>query len=179
MRKAVFLDRDGTIIRDEHYLDDPDRLHILPGVREALSLAKDAGFLLVVISNQSGIGRGIISERDARRVHRRFVEQFKKAGITFDAVKYCPHAPNDGCTCRKPSPSLLREVATELDLDLSESYMIGDKISDVAAGRRAGCRTILFDPENTHEFKHELADIVVESWHQISALIRQNETLGA
>lgn len=144
---AVFLDRDGTLIEDLGYPREPERVRLLPGVRDALHALHDAGFGLVVIGNQSGIGRGIITEDEARAVHARFVDLLAADGITLDAVKYCPHAPWQACDCRKPAPGLLLEAATELGLDLAASFMVGDKCSDVAAGHRAGCRSVQFGSE--------------------------------
>lgn len=142
--RAVFLDRDGTLIEDLDYAREPERVRLLAGVAQALSQLRASGFQLVVVSNQSGIGRGIISEREARAVHERFVALLTDEGIELDAVKYCPHAPEEGCACRKPAPGMLTDAASELGLDLRESFMVGDKDSDVEAGRRAGCRSILF-----------------------------------
>lgn len=136
-RKALFLDRDGTLIVDVGYPRDPARVEILSGAVEALRGYSD--YALVVISNQSGIARGLITEDEWRAVHERFVELFANEGITFAGSYYCKHGPDDGCACRKPEPGMLRQAARELDLDLAQSIMIGDKPSDVEAGRRAGC----------------------------------------
>ena len=141
---AVFLDRDGTLIEDQGYPRDAARVRLLPGVSAALRGLRDAGFSLVVVGNQSGIGRGIITEDEARAVHDRFVDLLAEAEIELDGVKYCPHAPWEDCACRKPSPALLLEAADELGIDPAASFMVGDKCSDVEAGRRAGCRTVQF-----------------------------------
>jgi histidinol-phosphate phosphatase family protein len=139
MKPAVFLDRDGTLIVDPGYPKDPELVELLPGVVEALTRFRDAGFALVVISNQAGVGRGIITPEQARAVHTRFLAIFAKQGIRFDDVRYCFHAPAEGCPCRKPSPRMIVESAAALELDVSQSFMIGDKSSDVEAGRAAGC----------------------------------------
>ncbi|MDQ6745242.1 MAG: HAD family hydrolase [Actinomycetota bacterium] len=143
--RAVFMDRDGTLMEDVGYPRDPAQVRLLPGVTEALRRLHDAGFLLVIVSNQSGVGRGLISPEQATAVHRRLMEMLGEDGVSLDQARYCPHAPEDGCDCRKPSPSMLIDAAFSLDIDLSVSYMIGDKRSDVEAGRRAGCRTILLE----------------------------------
>lgn len=143
MKPAIFLDRDGTIIHDVSYPRDPAEISILPGAVEALTLLHDTGFLLVVISNQSGIGRGMVTEDEFRRVHVRFVELFSAHDVLFDGAYYCPHAPDDACECRKPLPGMLQAAARELQIDLSRSFMVGDKPGDVLAGQRAGCRTTL------------------------------------
>lgn len=141
---AVFLDRDGTVIEDVGYPRDPDAVRFLPGAIDALQALRDAGFRLVVISNQSGIGRGIITPDEARAVHERFAGALSDAGVELAGSRYCPHSPDDRCGCRKPEPAMILEVAAELNIDLSRSYMVGDKESDVEAGRRAGTRTIRF-----------------------------------
>lgn len=137
---AVFLDRDGTLIEDVGYPRDPEEVRLLPGVPAALRRLAAAGLRLVVVSNQSGIGRGLIRTEEASAVHDRLVAHLGGQGIVLDGAKYCPHAPGEGCDCRKPAPGMLLDAAAELDLDLGSSFMIGDKQSDVEAGRRAGCR---------------------------------------
>ena len=144
---AVFLDRDGTLIDDVGYPRDPARVRLVDGAAEALARLRQAGFRLVVVSNQSGIGRGLITEDEARSVHERFVSELERRGVRLDGVRYCPHAPEAGCDCRKPAPGLLLAAADDLGLDLDASFMVGDKSSDVEAGHRAGCQTILFTPD--------------------------------
>lgn len=146
-RRALFLDRDGTLIVDVGYPRDPALVEVIPGAAEALrELQLDRA--LVVISNQSGIARGKISEVEAAAVHERFVALFADAGVTFAGFYYCPHGPDDGCRCRKPAPGLLEDAARELGLDLARSAMIGDKPSDLEAGRAAGCGFVIrFGPD--------------------------------
>src|SRR2546421_6766843 len=110
MRPAVFLDRDGTVIEDLDYPRDPAGVRLLPGAADALLAWRDAGYALVVVSNQSGLGRGIIAPEQARAVHDRFVEVLAAQGIELDGVRYCPHAPWENCTCRKPRPTMLVEA---------------------------------------------------------------------
>ncbi len=159
--RAVFMDRDGTLIEDLGYPREPDRVRLLAGVAEALARLQGAGFELVVVSNQSGIGRGIVSPEEARAVHERFEALLAGEGISLQAVKYCPHAPWDDCECRKPSPALLLAAADELGLEPASSFMVGDKRSDVEAGRRAGCRTILLAPAGA---VCDQADHVARDW---------------
>ena len=146
---AVFLDRDGTLMEDVGYPRDPADVRLLDGAAEALAQLGRAGFRLVVVSNQSGIGRGLITAEEARTVHERFVAELEHRGVHLDGARYCPHAPDAGCECRKPAPGLLLAAADELGLDLEASFMIGDKAADVEAGRRAGCRTILLAPDGS------------------------------
>jgi histidinol-phosphate phosphatase family protein len=143
----LFVDRDGTLIVDVGYPRDPALVEPLPGAIDALR--ELAGhFALVIISNQSGIGRGLITEAEARAVHDRVVDVFGRAGVEFAGAYYCPHAPGTRCPCRKPAPGLLLDAARELALDLATSIMVGDKASDMAAGRAAGCRhAIRFGPD--------------------------------
>ena len=141
-RPALFLDRDGTLIVDVGYPRDPALVELVPGAAEALrELQRDHE--LVVISNQSGLARGIISEAEAAAVHERFVALFADAGVTFAGCYYCPHGPDNGCRCRKPAPGLIEDAAREIGLDVARSVMIGDKESDLEAGRAAGCASVI------------------------------------
>jgi len=144
MSGALFMDRDGTVMVDVGYPRDPDEVELLPDAPETLARLRALGLKLVVVSNQSGVGRGLVTAGEAAAVHRRFVEALRSRGVELDAAYYCPHAPEDGCSCRKPSPELLERAARDLDVELSDSFMVGDKDSDIEAGRRAGCRTIAF-----------------------------------
>ena len=141
-RKALFLDRDGTLIVDVGYPRDPSLVELVPGAAAALRGRSEA---LVIVSNQSGIGRGLITPVEATAVHDRMIALFATEGVTFAGVYYCPHAPEEGCACRKPKPGMLLDAARELDLDLAASVMLGDKPSDVEAGRAAGMRSELFE----------------------------------
>ena len=139
-RPAVFLDRDGTLIEDMDYLSDPARVRVLPGVRAALGRLRAAGFLLVIVTNQSGIGRGYFTEDD----HAAVAAAVRTAlDIDLDGEYHCPHAPDDGCDCRKPSPGMLCRAAEDLAIDLSRSVMVGDREGDALAGLAAGCRSVV------------------------------------
>ena len=142
MTRALFLDRDGTLIVDVGYPRDPALVEPLPGAIDALRELQQT-FALVIISNQSGLGRGLITEAEAAAVHDRVVAVFAAGGVSFAGAFYCPHAPDAGCRCRKPAPGLLHDAARELGLDLAHSIMIGDKPSDLEAGRAAGCEHVL------------------------------------
>ena len=142
-RPAVFLDRDGTIIHDAGYPRDPEQVRFLPGVGEALRELAGRGLLLVLVSNQSGIGRGLVRPDEAERVHARVVAGLAERGVRLDAAYYCPHGPDEGCDCRKPAPGMLLRAAESLAIDRARSFVVGDKPSDVEAGARAGCRTVL------------------------------------
>lgn len=143
LRAAVFLDRDGTLIRETGYLADPAGVELLPGVGRALRNLAEAGYPLVVISNQSGVARGRFDERQVHAVMARLRERLRDHGVELDAIYFCPHHPDAGCACRKPRPGLLERAAEDLDLSLTTSVTIGDKRIDVAAGQRSGGRGIL------------------------------------
>jgi D-glycero-D-manno-heptose 1,7-bisphosphate phosphatase len=138
---AVFFDRDGTLIEEAHYCADPARVKLLPGVPAALQRLKQAGFLTFVITNQSGLGRGLITETEYRAVE---AEMLRQAGAgLIDAIYFCADLPDAGSPRRKPAPGMVLEAAAEHGIDLARSYFIGDKASDIECGRRAGTRTIL------------------------------------
>ena len=151
MRGAVFLDRDGVVIEDVHLLTSPDDLRILKGVPQALSSLRGGGFELVIITNQAVIARGQATEQEVRDVQARLEELLLRAcGPPLDGFYYCPHHPQATlaryrvvCDCRKPRPGLLLRAAQERQLDLSVSFMVGDRVTDIIAGARAGCRTVL------------------------------------
>jgi D,D-heptose 1,7-bisphosphate phosphatase len=148
-RRAVFLDRDGTLIEHVHYLTDPALVRLLPGVAEALKRLHSAGFARVLVTNQSAIGRGMLSEDRLDQIHAELDRQLAAQGAAIDAIYYCPDAPAaDDRTVvenldRKPGPGMLLRAAADLNLDLSASWMVGDLISDVLAGLNAGCQSIL------------------------------------
>jgi D-glycero-D-manno-heptose 1,7-bisphosphate phosphatase len=148
--KAVFLDRDGVVVEDKHYQFKTSDMRILDGVPEAIARLNKAGYLVVIISNQSGVARGYFTEKDVRAFNEHLVAELKTRGARIDAVYYCPHHPTKAkvekyrvdCDCRKPKPGMLIKAAKEHDIVLSGSWMVGDKDSDVQAGKSAGCRTI-------------------------------------
>lgn len=147
---AVFFDRDGTLINDPGYLNHPDQVQLLDGAAEALRELKGLGYQTVVVSNQSGVARGIVTEEMLEKIHERLRELLAAKGASLDKIYYCPHHP-DGVIdeyrkdsdWRKPRPGMLLAAAREMDIDLAKSWMIGDTERDVEAGRSAGCRTIL------------------------------------
>ncbi len=144
-RRAVFLDRDGTLNRDDGYVHDAAHWHWLPGVIGAMARLKANGWLLVVVSNQSGIARGYFDPKALKRLEQWVDEELLPAGATPDAWYDCPHLPEitGPCECRKPKPGLLLQAAQDLGIDLAGSWMVGDRLRDVQAGLAAGCRTVL------------------------------------
>jgi histidinol-phosphate phosphatase family protein len=149
---AVFFDKDGTLIENVPYNVDPDRIRLTRGAEKALLRAHRAGFLIFVITNQAGVAKGRFEERALKGVERRLRELLAAAGVPLAAMYWCPHLP-DGtvlryaidCVCRKPKAGLLWRAAQAHGVDLAESWMVGDILDDVEAGRRAGCRTVLLD----------------------------------
>ncbi len=166
---AVFLDRDGTLMHDVGYCGDPKDIELIDGVPAALRKLKEAGYRLVVITNQSGIGRGYFDEIQYRAVDAEFSRQIGQRII--DATYHCPHLPKDGCTCRKPSPEMIFKAAREHDIDLSRSFYVGDKPSDIECGRNAGVKTILVRTGYGQETDGNLADFVAEDFNEASDII--------
>ena len=145
MNKAVFLDRDGTIIEDKNYIYEFSKVTFLPNAIKALEIFQKRNFLLIIVSNQSGVGRGFFSENDVRSVNEYINQKLLECGIYISNFYYCPHylgsrnaIYNKACNCRKPAPGLILQAAYEHNIDLNSSYMFGDKVSDVLAGLNAG-----------------------------------------
>ena len=141
MRQAVFFDRDGTLMEETGYCSDPALVHVFPGVGEALHALKNAGFLNIVVTNQSGIARGMYGEDQYYAVQREMLRQTGEWLI--DASYFCPDAPDALSECRKPAPGMLLQAAADFGIDLSHSAIVGDKASDIECGRRAGAKSIL------------------------------------
>lgn len=159
MNKAIFLDKDGTLIVDVPYNVDPARLQLYPDAGPALQRLQMTGFKLIVISNQSGVARGYFAEDALDAVQTALHEQLTAFGVTLDGFYYCPHHPDGSvtdyaidCDCRKPQPGLIRRAARDHNIDLSHSWMVGDILNDVEAGNRAGCRALLIDRGNETEW---------------------------
>lgn len=149
-RAAVFLDRDGTINVEKEYLHRSEEFEFIPGAPEAIRILKEAGYLVVVVTNQSGVARGYYDEAAVHRLHRFVDRELATVGASIDAYYLCPHHPHHGigpyrteCACRKPLPGMLLAAAEDLEIDLSRSWIVGDKGADVAAGLAAGCRPIM------------------------------------
>ena len=141
--KAVFLDRDGVINVDKGYVYEIDKLEFIPRAVEGLKLLQEAGFKLIIITSQSGIGRGYYTEEDYHKFMRYMYEKLEEHDIKIDGEYFCSHAPEANCDCRKPGTALIENAVKEHKIDLKESYLIGDKTSDIKAGENIGCKTIL------------------------------------
>lgn len=160
MKRAVFLDKDGTLIEDVPYNVNPDFIRLTEGAAEGLRLLHAAGYELIVITNQSGVARGYFEEAALQGVEQRLRELMAEAGAPLAGFYYCPHLPEGSvkqyatdCDCRKPAPGLIQGAARELGLDLGQSWFIGDILNDIEAGHRAGCKTILIDNGNETEWQ--------------------------
>jgi D-glycero-D-manno-heptose 1,7-bisphosphate phosphatase len=146
----VFLDRDGTLIEERGFLRDPNELRLIDGAAESILRLNNKGLITCIISNQSGVARGLMNEEDVRGMHRKLLEELKKEGANVERIYYCPHHPsgtvepyNRDCECRKPKPGMMRTAERELSVDLSRSYVVGDKLADIQAGHAVEATTIL------------------------------------
>lgn len=140
---TIFLDRDGTLNSDPGYIKSPDQFELFPGVVEALGRLKLAGARLILVTNQSGIARGLLSRHNLDAIHRKLAHLLGQAGTTLDGIYFCPHHPDDGCGCRKPNPGMINQAVRELGVDLERSYVIGDHLRDVELAKRVGARSVL------------------------------------
>lgn len=158
--RAIFLDKDGTLVENVPFNVNPALIQLTWQAGQALQIFKSLGYRLIVVSNQSGIAKGLFTENALKPVENRLAERLIQYGVTLDGFYYCPHSPDGvvsryaiSCTCRKPMPGMLLRAAKEHGIDLEQSWMIGDILHDVEAGRRAGCNTVLIDNGNETEWK--------------------------
>lgn len=142
-RRCVALDRDGTLIVERHYLADPAKVELLPGVARGLVLLEEAGFARVVVTNQSALARGILDRPTLDAIHARMIELLAAEGASIDAIYFCPHRPEDGCRCRKPLPGLLEQAARAHGFDPAAAFVVGDKECDLGLARAVGARSLL------------------------------------
>jgi D-glycero-D-manno-heptose 1,7-bisphosphate phosphatase len=165
MNKALFLDRDGVIVNYIPYLSKPEQVEIPEGAGQALREWQDAGYLLIIVTNQSGVGRGYFSLDDVAAVHDQVFIEYQQFGVSFHDVLICPHHPDEGCKCRKPSPYLLLEAAKKYNVNLSQSYFIGDAPSDLDCAIQAGCHPVLLltgrGTSTIEQIEQYLTEIVV------------------
>jgi len=155
MAKAVFLDRDGTVIEDIGYIDSCDKVRFLPGVGEAIGLLNKNGFKVIVMTNQAGVARGYFTEETVKEINEYVKASLAEQSAIIDEIYYCPHHVEGvieeyrkECYYRKPNPGMIEKAVAEYGIDLEESFLIGDNLSDIEAGYRAGCKTILLDSKD-------------------------------
>lgn len=156
MNKAVFLDRDGVLIEDTGYVAKCNDVRILPDVADAIKLLKD--YLIVIITNQAGVAKGILTEYQVREINHYVKSSLRRFGADIDRIYYCPHHPQgivkyytQVCDCRKPGIGMIKKAELDLDIDLNKSFFVGDKDSDIEAGKRAGCKTILITNQKKND----------------------------
>lgn len=155
--RAVFIDRDGTINVNVGYIDHPDDFHMYPGVVEGIKLLKKKGYKIIVVTNQSGIGRGYFVEENLDDIHHKMNNELSTNGTTVDAIYYCPHHPDENCDCRKPKTGLLEQAIKDLKINIKESFIIGDRMLDIEAGDKIGCKTVLV-PEDKDKVAIEMRE---------------------
>lgn len=189
MDKAIFIDKDGTLIEDVPYNVEPSLIELMPRVGESLKMLQNEGYNIVVVSNQSGVARGLFKEEKLKGVERELRHQLAAYRVTLNGFYYCPHLPaSEGtveeyavdCDCRKPKSGLLLKAARELDINLENSWMIGDILNDMEAGNKAGCKTILLDNGGETEWVESYFRIPtykVQSMKEIPEIILQYENV--
>lgn len=145
MKKAIFLDRDGTLIVDKIYLNDPEEIQYLPGVFVALERLQNAGYYLVIVTNQSGVPRGLVMLENLERIHQRIGQEFRLRGINLLDFYFAPYLPSSDHTDRKPNPGMILRAAKDHEIELAQSWIVGDRWSDIQAGHNAGTRAVLVE----------------------------------
>ena len=175
-RRFVVLDRDGTINEEIGYVLRPDELRLIPGALEALAELRGLGLGLVVVTNQSPIGRGMMTAADLDAIHERLRELLAQGGVALDRIEVCPHRPDDGCACRKPGTLMVERAAEALGFDPREGWVVGDHAGDMGLGRAVGARTILLRTGHGREELEKAgpdADEVADDLAAAAALIRR------
>ncbi len=187
MNKAIFIDKDGTLIKNVPYNIDPSLIELQPFAGEALKRLQDEGYKVIVVSNQSGVARGFFDEEELEAVKQELIRLLEDAGVVLNDFYYCPHLPEAegaveaysiNCTCRKPKPGLLLKAAQEHTVNIENSWMIGDILNDTEAGNRAGCRTILFDNGGETEWnlnEKRMPGSIVKSMDEIPEIILKDD----
>ncbi|HJW56765.1 MAG TPA: HAD family hydrolase [Burkholderiaceae bacterium] len=186
--RAIFLDKDGTLVEDVPYNVNPERVVLCPHAVDGLRLLQQQGYALIVISNQAGVAKGYFSETDLLQLQRHLTLLLQEHDIALSGLYYCPHSPDGSiapyarhCRCRKPMPGMIIKAAREHDIETARSWMIGDILDDVEAGHRAGCKAVLIDNGNETEWKHgqfRTPDLVVRDLHAAAAAIVAADAAG-
>jgi len=155
-RRAVFVDRDGTLIKEKDHLTSKEQVEMLPGVSDAIRQLNQSGFLVLMITNQSVVGRGMITETELIQIHKYLLGLLDKENARLDGIYYCPHHPDDHCHCRKPETGLIEQALCDFKIDLRSSFIIGDHIKDIQVSRKIGCHGILVCSGHGRMFKDEI-----------------------
>jgi D-glycero-D-manno-heptose 1,7-bisphosphate phosphatase len=166
LKRALFLDRDGTIIAERGYLKDPSGIEILPGAVDALRKLAREGWKLIVVSNQSGVGRGLMTVEEMNAVQAKFLRTLRAQGVEITASYFCTHTPEDNCECRKPATLSVEKAVREHAISAQQSWMIGDREGDILCGRNAGCSTIWLRNQQ-FPVAAELPDYIAADWGEV------------
>ena len=175
-RRFVVLDRDGTVIVERHYLSDPEQVELIPNAAAALQTLRNMDLGLVVVTNQSGVGRGYYSEEMVGAVNQRMVSLLDAAGVRLDGVYWCPHSPDDRCACRKPETGMITQATTELGLEPNTCFVVGDNRTDIELGQRIGATTLLVRTGHGAETADDSSlkpDYVTEDLAEATSIIQQ------
>lgn len=182
-RKAVFLDRDGTIVVHKPYLSSPDQLVLLPNAAKGILLFKELGYLVIIVTNQSGVARGFFDEERLMHIHKKLIDMLKNEGVSIDNIYYCPHWEEGivekykmACDCRKPKPKLILDAAKQYSIDLSRSIMVGDSEVDMLAGKSAGCKCVLIRNTSGNCISAAEVDYVAEDLLEAAGLFGKQES---
>ena len=174
MKKAVFIDRDGTIVADTGYVHKAEDFKLLPNVIEGLSKLRK--FMLFIVTNQSGIGRGVYKLEDFKKFNDRMINELGKHKIKIEKIYYCPHKPEDNCECRKPKAMFLEDAKKKFNIDMKKSFVIGDQKADIGLGKNGGCTTILVLTGNGIKTKNEIkSDFVAKDLLDAAKWILKND----
>ncbi len=170
--KAIFLDRDGVINVDKQYVSKIEEFEFTDGIFSLLNALQEMGYLLIVVTNQSGIGRGYYTLEDFQKLTEWKLRKLAEQGIHIEKVYYCPHAPESNCDCRKPSPKMLLDASESFNIDMKRSWMVGDKKSDIEAGKNAGVGKTVFVASGKEPLENCQADFVIEKVSELLQLVR-------
>ncbi len=176
MEKAIFLDRDGVInevkTKRVKFVNRPDQMYLLEGVPEAIKIFSQNNYKNFVVTNQGGVGLGYLSKDELNNIHDYMKRKIEEAGGKIEEVSSCVHKPHEGCKCRKPEPGMIHTLAEKHNIDISKSYMIGDRDVDIDAGKKAGCKTILISSKRKVDFE---VDYIFPSLYEAAKFIQNNE----
>jgi D-glycero-D-manno-heptose 1,7-bisphosphate phosphatase len=176
-QKAVFLDRDGTIIEEVDFLSTVEETKLFPYTIEALKILREAGFLFFITTNQSGIARGYFDATHVNAIHAKIQNDLRPEGLKIESFHFCPHLPDAGCPCRKPNTGMIEQACENFEIDLSESWMVGDKKLDIGMGFKAGTKTALVKTGYGEKHQHKLKrkpDLIAENLLELAEHIREN-----